>query len=227
VILPDINAGCPMADMIDSQRLLKAKKENPSAIVVTYVNSSADVKAYSDICCTSSNAIEVVRSIKGNKILFTPDENLGRYVARHCPDKEFIFWKGFCPTHHFIKAEQINALKERYNDAVAMVHPECREEVIDCADYVGSTSQMFDWARQSQAKTIIVGTELGMVYRLKKENPDKIFLPPTADTLCPNMKLTTLEKVYHSLKKLAPKITVDENIRTKALNAVTKMLQIG
>lgn len=225
VILPDKNAGCPMADMIDASSLRRFKEDCSKATVVTYVNSSAEVKAESDICCTSSNAVNVVKSTDSDTIIFTPDKNLGRYAA-DLTDKTVILWKGFCPTHNNIKPDQVTELKKLYPEAVFMAHPECTEDVLDLADYVGSTSQMFEWAKNTQAKTVIVGSEIGMLYKLKKDNPDKLFLPPTADTLCPNMKLITLDKVYEALKSMEPKITVPEKIRLKALSAVEKMLKI-
>ncbi|RJQ32699.1 MAG: quinolinate synthase NadA [Actinobacteria bacterium] len=226
VILPEIEAGCPMADMATAEQLKLKKNQHQEATVVTYVNSSAAVKAESDICCTSSNAVKVVESLNSDDILFVPDKNLGAYVAKQT-GKNVILWDGFCPTHHHIRAGQILALIKEHPQAVFMAHPECTEEVLALANHIDSTSGMFSWAKQSDANEIIVGSEMGMLHRLQIENPNKIFYPASNQTICPNMKLITLDKVYDSLLKLEPKITVPEQIRLKALEAVDKMVKIG
>jgi quinolinate synthase len=227
VMMPDAGAGCPMADMITAGQLKDEKKKFPNATVVAYVNSSAAVKAECDICCTSANAVKVVRSLKDSKeILFIPDMYLGNYVSKQVPDKKFIFWNGYCPTHVAILPEDITRLKAEHPEAVVMVHPECRPEVISLADVALSTGGMLAYAKSSQAKTFIVGTEIGLIHRLKKENPGKEFLPASKRAVCPNMKLTTLEKVLWSLEEFKEKITVPREIADKARVAIERMLAI-
>jgi quinolinate synthase len=226
VLLPDVNAGCPMADMITPERLRAKKKEHPQAAVVCYVNSSAAVKAESDICCTSTNAVEVVESLDAPEILFIPDQYLGHYVSTKT-DRKLILWPGFCPTHAKIKPERIKELKQEYPQARVVVHPECRPEVIALADEVSSTSGMCRYARREEVREMIVGTEVGLIHRLTKENPGKRFIPVSEQALCPNMQLTTLEKVLWSLEEMSPEVKVPEEIRLKAIAAVDRMLKIG
>ncbi|HEY40589.1 MAG TPA: quinolinate synthase NadA [Dehalococcoidia bacterium] len=225
VLLPDVDAGCPMADMITADRLREKKEELPDAAVVCYVNSSADVKAESDICCTSANAVKVIDAIDDNEILFIPDQYLGHYVSTKT-DKRIHLWPGYCPTHARIQPEDITRLKEKYPEARALVHPECRPEVIELADAVLSTSGMCRYAQESDANEIIVGTESGIIYRMQKENPDKTFIPISDKAVCPNMKKITLEKVLWSLKEMSPQVTVPEPIRIRAKQAVDWMLEI-
>ncbi len=226
VLLPDVNAGCPMADMITPERLRAKKKEHPQAAVVCYVNSSAAVKAESDICCTSTNAVEVVESLDAPEILFIPDQYLGHYVSTRT-DRKLILWPGFCPTHVRIKPERIKELKQEYPQAKVVVHPECRPEVIALADEVSSTSGMCRYARRDEVREMIVGTETGIIHRLKKENPGKRFIPVSEQAICPNMKLITLEKVVWSLEEMSPEVKVSEEIRLRAIAAVDRMLKIG
>jgi len=226
VLLPDVNAGCPMADMITPERLRAKKKEHPQAAVVCYVNSSAAVKAESDICCTSTNAVEVVESLDAPEILFIPDQYLGHYVSTRT-DRKLILWPGFCPTHVRIEPEKIKELKQEYPQARVVVHPECRPEVIALADEVSSTSGMCRYARREEVREMIVGTEVGLIHRLTKENPGKRFIPVSEQAICPNMKLTTLEKVLWSLEEMSPEVKVPEEIRLKAIAAVDRMLKIG
>jgi len=227
VIMPDKKAGCPMADMISAKELIEEKKKFPNATVVTYVNSTAEVKAESDICCTSANAVKVVKSLKNSKeILFIPDMYLGNFVSKQVPDKKFIFWNGYCPIHVAILAEDIIKQKEKYKDAKVMAHPECRPDVLELADKVLSTGGMVKEAKESKSKRFIVATEVGMLHRLKKENPKKEFYPASERAVCPNMKLTTLEKVLWSLEEMKNKITVPKNISIKAKNAIEKMVAI-
>jgi quinolinate synthase len=225
VLLPDVNAGCPMADMITPERLRAKKKEHPQAAVVCYVNSSAAVKAESDICCTSTNAVEVVESLDAPEILFIPDQYLGHYVSTRT-DRRLILWPGFCPTHVRIKPERIKELKQEYPQAKVVVHPECRPEVIALADEVSSTSGMCRYARRDEVREMIVGTETGIIHRLKKENPGKRFIPVSEQAICPNMKLITLEKVVWSLEEISPEVKVSEEIRLRAIAAVDKMLRV-
>ncbi len=226
VLLPDMNAGCPMADMITAERLREKKKEHHQAVVVCYINSSAEVKAESDICCTSANAIEVVESLDTMEIIFIPDQYLGHYVSTKT-SKKMVLWPGFCPTHVRIKPERIKELKLAYPQAKIVVHPECKPEVIALADEVLSTSGMCRYARQDDVREMVVGTEMGIIHRLRKENPGKRFIPVSEQAICPNMKLITLEKVLWSLEEMTPEVKVPEGIRLKAKAAVDKMLKIG
>jgi len=226
VLLPDISAGCLMADMITAEQLREKKKEHPGATVVCYVNSPAEVKAESDICCTSANAVEVVESLAAEEILFVPDQYLGHYVSTKT-DKKIILWPGFCPTHARIKPEHIIELKREYPGAKVVVHPECRPEVIALADEALSTGGMIKFARREEVKEMIVGTEIGIIHRLKKENPDKRFIPVSEQAVCPDMKLITLDKVLRSLEEMAPEVKVAEEIRLRAKAAIDKMLEVG
>ena len=226
VLLPDINAGCPMANMITAEKLRDKKGELPGAAVVCYVNSTAEVKAESDICCTSANAVKVVESLDTNEILFVPDQYLGHYISTQT-DKKMVLWPGFCPTHLRIRPEHITQLRQEYPQAKVIVHPECRPEVIALADEVLSTGGMCRFARQTEAKEIVIGTEIGIIHRLKKENPGKKFIHASEQAVCPNMKLITLEKVLWSLEEMAPEVKVPEEIRIKAKAAVDRMLEIG
>ncbi|HEX7475572.1 MAG TPA: quinolinate synthase NadA [Dehalococcoidales bacterium] len=226
VLLPDLDAGCPMANMITAAQLIERKIELPNAKVVCYVNTTADVKAESDVCCTSANAVKVVNSIEANEILFVPDQYLGHYVSTKT-DKKIYLWPGYCPTHARILPEDINREKAAHPAAKVLVHPECRPETIALADEVLSTGGMARYARENPAKEIIVGTEIGFVYRLRKENPGKYFYPASEQAVCPRMKLITLEKILWCLEQMAPEVKVPENVRFRAKQAVDKMLEIG
>jgi len=226
VLLPDVNAGCPMANMITAERLRKEKKEHPRAAVVCYINSSAEVKAESDICCTSANAVAVTESLDAPEILFVPDQYLGHYVSTRT-GKKMILWPGFCPTHFRITPERIRELRQEYPRARVVVHPECRSEVIALADEVLSTGGMRRYAQRDDVVEMIVGTEIGMIHRLRKENPGKRFIAVSEQAICPNMKLITLEKVLWSLEEMSPEVKVAEPIRLGAMAAVDKMLKIG
>jgi len=226
VLLPEVNAGCPMADMITADQLRAKKKECPDAVVVCYVNSSADVKAESDICCTSANAVKVVRSAPADKrILFVPDKNLGHYVGQQA-GREIIYWEGFCNTHDRLSAEQLRKAKQTYPEALVMVHPECRPEVIALADRVFSTSGMIKFAKESDHNEFILGTESGILHKIRKTAPGKKFHMASEELICPNMKATTLEKVKLSLEELQPRIMVPDEIRDKALGAVKRMIAV-
>jgi quinolinate synthase len=225
VLLPDMNAGCPMANMITAERLRAKKKEHPQAVVVCYINSSAEVKAESDICCTSANAVEVVERLNAREILFIPDQYLGHYVSART-GKKMILWPGFCPTHVRIKPERIKELRREYPQAKVVVHPECTPDVIALADEVASTSGMCRYARRDDVREMIVGTEVGLIHRLRKENPGKRFIPVSEQAICPNMKLITLEKVLWSLEEMSPKVKVPDGIRLRARAAVDKMLEV-
>ena len=226
VLLPDKNAGCPMADMMTGEQLRELKRKNPGALVVCYVNSSAEVKAESDYCCTSANAVEVVESLpKNSKIIFVPDQHLGRFVVEKT-GREMILWPGYCPTHAFITEDDVKKARETHPNAIVMAHPECTEPVKAVSDKLLSTGQMLKFARQSDAKKFIIATETGIIHTLKKENPDKEFYPVSARALCPNMKRITLDKVLWSLEDMHYKITVPTDIAAKAKNALEKMVAI-
>jgi len=225
VILPEVKAGCPMADMVDAEGLRAYKKRVPGIKVVCYVNSSAEVKAESDICCTSSNVVKVVQSLKGHEILFVPDENLGRYAA-DILGQTLQLWPGYCKTHDRLTKEDLVKAREDHPLADVIVHPECRQEVCQQADYIGSTAGLIAYAKNSEKKEFIVGTEAGILHRLHQVCPDKEFYLASRRLVCPNMKLTTLVKVRDALISLSPVITVKEEIRVKAKEAVDRMLAL-
>ncbi len=225
VIIPDTGAKCPLAGMVDPEALKRLKKEHPDAAVVSYVNTTAETKALSDYCCTSANAVNVVEAVPNRKIIFTPDRNLGAYVQRHT-DKEVILWPGFCATHDALTVDDFRALKEKHPDAVIMAHPECRPEVLDYADHVFSTEGMVKFAKSSDAKEFVVGTEKDMAYRLRKECPDKVFY--TIDkAICPTMKKITLENLLEALLNMGPVVKVPEEIADKARIPIERMISIG
>jgi quinolinate synthase len=225
VLLPRLDAGCPMADMVTVDGLRELKARHPGVPVVTYVNSSAAVKAESDICCTSANAVKVVNSLADQEIIFVPDRNLGRYVAR-TSGKTFHFWEGYCPTHERLKPEAVQALKAQHPDALFICHPECNPAVVALADHVCSTSGMYDYCRQSQAQRFIIGTEAGILYRLRQDSPDKEFILASPALFCPNMKLTSLEDILAALQTMAPVVSVPEEVRVPAKRALDRMLAI-
>lgn len=226
VLLPVEEAGCPLADMITVEKLKKKKEEYPEAAVVCYVNSSAAVKAESDICCTSSNAIKVVKSLKEEKVIFVPDKNLGRYVREHVPDKELILWDGYCVVHMRLTREEVIKTKAACPEAEFIAHPECRKEVLEEASYIGSTAGMLNYVNSSPGKEFIVGTELGIIYRMKRDNPDKSFYVPTDQFICANMKLTTLGWLARSLEKSIYKVEVKEPIASNARKALGRMMEV-
>ena len=226
VIHPDKNAQCPMAAMVDVESLGWFIEKNPQAEVVSYVNTTADVKAKTDVCCTSSNAIKVIKSVQTKDIIFIPDTNLGLYVKRFIKNKNLILWPGICPTHHKISKEDILEIKTKHQDAEIIVHPECRPEIIDIADYVFSTQGMVTYIEKSHSKEFIIGTEKELCYRLKKENPNKIFYP-IKSAICPNMKKITLEKVLKSMESLEPTVELSKVILQKARLPLQRMMEIG
>jgi quinolinate synthase len=225
VLLPDKDAGCPMADMITAEQLRQKKKELPKATVVTYVNSTAEVKAESDYCCTSANGVRVVENLDAEEILFVPDQYLGDFINRRT-GRKMTLWPGYCPTHVRILPEDIIRRKSENPQAKVVVHPECRPDVIDLADEVASTSGIIRYAGREDISELIVGTELGIIHRLKKENPGKKFIPASEKAICPDMKLITLEKIVKSLETLTPQVKVPEDIRVRAKAAVDRMLAI-
>ncbi|MDP2945535.1 MAG: quinolinate synthase NadA [Atribacterota bacterium] len=227
VLLPEIKAGCPLADMAPAEKVKSKIKELPEAVVISYVNSSAVVKSLSDYCCTSANAVQIAQSIPAEKeILFLPDMNLADFTAKKAKRK-IIPWPGFCPTHHLLTREDVIKAKKLHPQALLLVHPECRPEVCDLADYIGSTRGIIEFASNNQAKEYIIGTELGIFHPLKKNNPNKKFFPASENMICRNMKLITLEKVLYSLQNLEPRITVPEEISKKSLKALNRMIEIS
>jgi quinolinate synthase len=226
VILPDMDAKCPMAAMVDVEGLRGLREDNPQAVVVTYINTTAEVKSVSDICCTSSNAVKIVGGLPENNVIFIPDKNLGLYVQRFIHDKHMILWPGICPTHHRIKKEDLLALKDQHPRSEIMVHPECTPEVIDIADHVFSTQGMVNYAREADASSFIVGTERELCYRLKKENPGKMFYP-LESAICQNMKKITLEKVEQSLEALEPEVTLSPDVIRRARVPLERMVDAG
>lgn len=223
VILPDLKAGCPMADMVTADDVRRLKKENSGVPVVCYVNSTAEVKAESDVCCTSSNAVEIVGRLGTDDVIFVPDQFLGGYATERA-GKRLVSWNGYCPTHMRILPEDIEARRKEHPGAPVIVHPECRSEVVAAADAARSTGGILDFCRESSAKEFIIGTELGMLHRLELENPDKTFYPVTKLAVCPNMKRITLEKILWSLEDMKNVITVDEEIAVSARRAIEAML---
>jgi quinolinate synthase len=227
VLLPDKYSGCPMADMITDKQLANLKKDHPGAVVVCYVNTSARVKALSDICCTSSNAVKVVNSIPEDKqIIFIPDKYLGSYIQSQT-GRKMILWNGFCPTHARIDVKTIIDLKKEHLGAVVLVHPECTPDVIEIADKVTSTGGMLSFVKQSIKKEFIIGTEIGLIYRLKKENTDKVFYPASSHAICPNMKLINLEKLMWSLEEEQFEIRLPQDVIDKARTAIDNMLALS
>ena len=227
VLLPEINAGCPMADMVTAEALREAKKKYPGAAVVCYINSSAEVKAECDVCCTSSNALSVIRSIDKKDILFVPDKNLGSYVANMCPEKNIILWEGYCITHHKIRTSEVLESKRLHPDAILLVHPECQPEIQQLADFVGSTKQIIDYAKTSEHDKFIIGTEMGVLYQLKKDSPTKTFYMMSTGLICPNMKKTSLQSVHDALALKRYEINLDKDIIERAAHSLNKMLEVA
>ena len=226
VLLPRIDAGCPMADMVTAEGLRRWRAGHPGAVVVTYVNSSADVKAESDICCTSGNVVNVVRSIPEDREIFmVPDRNLAQYAAERT-GRKLSWWDGYCPTHERLTVADIERARAAHPGAPVVVHPECRPEVVATADAVLSTSGMYGWCAKSPAREFVIATEMGILYKLRLENPDKEFILASPALFCPNMKLTSLEDVLYSLQTMSPVVSVPEDIRLKAKAALDRMLAV-
>jgi quinolinate synthase len=226
VFLPLLGAKCPMARMLPADLIKVWKTTFPDAPLVLYVNSSAEAKAECDICCTSANAVEVVESLGVNKVLFGPDQNLAWYIQRKIGEKiDIIPMEGFCPTHELFHADNVLKVRKEHPDAILLVHPENRPEVQMIADFIGSTSQMCRYAKDSPAKKFIIATEVGLLYRLKKENPDKTFIPAYEGAICPNMKLNTLESIYLSLRDEKHLVTVPPDIAKRARRALDRMFE--
>ncbi len=226
VLLPVEDAGCPMADMITAEKLRELKKMHPEAAVICYVNSSAEVKAESDICCTSSNAVKVAGSLSQKEILFVPDRNLGSHVAKHYPEKTFHFIEGFCPIHNACTAEDLKKAKENHPDALIAAHPECGPGTGEIADFVGSTTGILDFCRKSEGKEFIIGTELEIVLALQKELPEKKFYPAKEDFLCENMKKNTLKALKEALLEEKHEIVLDQKTLAAAKSALERMIKL-
>lgn len=226
VLLPDEFADCPMADMITAEQLKELKVQHSDALVICYVNSTADVKAESDYCCTSANAVELVESLPEDKrIIFVPDQHLGRFVAERT-GRDLVLWPGYCISHVVITEDDIKTAKEKYPDAIVMAHPECTEPVKALSDEILSTGQMLKFAAASPAKRFIVATETGIIHPLKKQNPDAEFIPASERAVCPNMKKINLEKIVWSLEDMQYKIEISEDIRKRAKTALDRMVEV-
>ena len=225
VILPRADAGCPLADMITPEALRRKKDNNPDASVVCYVNSSAETKAESDICCTSANAVRVVNSVQEETVIFIPDKNLGHFVSQRT-NKKVILWEGYCPIHHWVTPEEVIKARQAHPRAAVVVHPECQPEVIKLADHVCSTSGMISYAKKVDTDELIIGTEIGMLHRLRKEVPEKRFYIVSPRLICPNMKKTSLISVLTAMENLSPAIKVEQPIRSRAKLALDHMLAI-
>jgi quinolinate synthase len=227
VLLPEIKAGCPLADMAPAEKVKNKIKELSEVVVISYVNSSATIKSLSDYCCTSANAVQIARSIPvEKKILFLPDMNLADFTSRKAK-RNIIPWQGYCPVHNILTKDDVIKAKKLHPQALLLVHPECRPEVCNLADYIGSTRGIIEFVSNNLAKEYIIGTELGIFHPLKKKNPDKQFFSALKNMICKDMKLITLEKVLYSLKKLEPQVIVPEDIRKKSLKALNRMIEIS
>ncbi|MFQ7672554.1 MAG: quinolinate synthase NadA [Clostridium sp.] len=227
VIMADEFADCPMAHMVDIAKIQQVREQYPDVAVVCYVNSTAEIKAYSDVCVTSSNALRVVQSLPNKHIFFIPDNNLGRYISTLVPEKEFIFNDGFCHVHTSIQRENVEEAKKLHPNAPVLTHPECTADVLEISDFIGSTSEILDYATKSDAKEFIICTEMGIFFELEQKNPDKRFYSVGHRQFCPNMKKITLEKVVRAMEEMEPEVTMDEELRVKANAPLVKMLELA
>lgn len=227
VIMPDMQADCPMAHMADIGKIQEMREKYDDLAVVCYINSTAELKTYSDVCVTSSNALKIVKALPNQHIYFIPDENLGRYVASQVPEKDFIFNDGFCHVHKSIAADNVRAAKEAHPHAPILVHPECTPDVTEMADYIGSTSGIIDYATASEAQEFIICTEMGVLYELKQKNPGKRFYSVGHRQFCPNMKRITLEKVADALEHMSNTVEMEEDVRIRANKPLERMLELG
>lgn len=227
VLLPEVTADCPMAHMADIDKIKKMREEYEDLAVVCYINSTAELKKHADVCVTSSNALKIVKALPNKNIYFIPDENLGRFIANKVPEKNFIFNEGFCHVHTSITKENVLKAKEAKPNMEVLAHPECKMEVLELADYVGSTSDIIEYASKSKADELLICTELGVLYELKKGNPDKKFYSVGHRQFCPNMKKITLEKIADSLKNMQTEVKLSEEDRIKAYKPLNKMLELA
>lgn len=226
VLLPAVDAGCPMADMVTPEDVLKLREEHPNAAVMCYVNSSAQVKAVCDICCTSSSALRIARSLKEDEIIFVPDMNLGHYTAKMVPEKKFYLHHGFCPTHHRITADDIIKAKKAHPDAALATHPECREEVLELSDFIGSTAEIIDFIRDTRAESVIIATETGIIERLQREVPNKKLYAAASSFTCVNMKKVGLEEVLNCLKNDQFEVRLTDEEISAARLSLDRMVSI-
>lgn len=224
VLLPDPTADCAMAHMADVEKIKEMKEKYPDLAVVCYINSTAELKQYSDVCVTSANAVKVVKALPNRQIYFIPDQHLGSFVAKQVPEKEIFLGDGYCPVHHQITAEEVKQAKEAHPEALVFVHPECPKEVVELADYAGSTSGIISRVNESDAKEFLIGTETGVMYELKKQNPDKKFYPIQKEQCCHDMKKMTLEKIRDCLRDEINEVQVDQKVSEKAKQAMEQML---
>lgn len=227
VLMPDETADCPMAHMAEINRIEELRKEYEDLAVVCYINSTAELKCHSDVCVTSANAMKIVKNLPNKHIFFIPDENLGRYIANQVPEKHFIFNDGFCHVHAAISADQVKAAKAAHPDAEFLVHPECRPEILALADFIGSTSEIINYATNQDTREFIVGTELGVLYELKTKNPDKKFYSAGSAQCCPNMKKISLEKIIHVMETGENEVFVSDEIRNRANIPLNRMLELA
>lgn len=224
VLLPNKNSGCQMANMIDGKKIDEFKKQHPNVPIVCYVNSTAEVKAKADVCCTSSNAIDIVRALGVKKVLFAPDCHLGSWVAQNLKDVEVISYNGFCPTHMKLMSDEVQKMKILYPNAPLLVHPECQAQVVKLADFVGSTTQIMQYCERSKKDTFLIGTEKGVVDRLSRDFPEKKFILVSQKLVCHDMKYNTLEDILHVLETGENEVFVEENLRKLALGAIERMI---
>lgn len=227
VLMPDITAGCPMAHMAQVSRIEEVRRKYDDVAVVCYINSTGELKEHSDVCVTSSNAVKIIKALPNKNIYFIPDGNLGRYVATQVQDKHFIFNDGFCPVHAEICRDDVKAAKEAHPGALLLVHPECRMEILEEADYIGSTSGIIDYASKSSADEFIIGTELGVMYGLEQKNPGKKFYPLVSGQICQDMKKITLEKVLKCMEEESGAVEVEEKLRDSAIASLDRMLELA
>lgn len=227
VLMPDATADCPMAHMAEPEQIEALREQYPDLAVVCYINSTAELKSYADICVTSSNALKIIKALPNKHIFFIPDENLGRFIAKQVPEKHFIFNDGFCHVHTAIDASLVKAAKELHPDAEFLAHPECRPDTLALADYIGSTSEIIDYATASTKKKFIIGTELGVLYELKRQNPDKTFYSAGPVQCCPNMKKITLEKIIQVMESGDNTVTVSEEMQNACRLPLDRMLALA
>ena len=227
VVMADETADCPMAHMVDVDRIKEVRQQYPDVAVVCYVNSTAEIKAASDVCVTSSNAIKIVKNLPNHDIFFIPDNNLGRYVAKQLPDRNFIFNDGFCHVHKSIHREDVLKAKEVHPEALVLAHPEGTEDTLELADFIGSTSQIIDYVTESPEKVFIICTEMGIFYELMQKNPEKKFYSVGHRQFCPNMKKVRLESVLSALQNLAPEVELEEEMRNAAKLPLERMLELA
>lgn len=227
VLMPDMSADCPMAHMAEIEKIEEMRNKYDDLAVVCYINSTAELKCHSDVCVTSSNAVKIVKALPNKNIFFIPDENLGRHVAEQVPEKNIILNDGFCHVHVSVTADNVKAIKAKYPSALILAHPECKKEVLDLADYIGSTSGIIDYASSSDNTDFIICTESGVSYKLKEKNPDKKFYFAGTKHFCPNMKLNTVEKVLEVLKTGKNEVRVSDEIRIKSLKPLDRMLELA